>query len=45
MANNKMRILYLMRLLLERTDERHGLTAEGLCFFDDRAIALAALER
>ena len=30
MANNKLKILYLMRLLLERTDERHGLTAEEI---------------
>lgn len=30
MANNKLKILYLMRLFLERTDEKHGLTLEEI---------------
>ena len=30
MANHKLKILYLMRLFLERTDERHGLTLEEI---------------
>lgn len=29
-ANQKIKILYLMRILLERTDENHGLTTEEL---------------
>ena len=30
MANNKLRVLQLMRLLLERTDDKNGLTAEEI---------------
>ncbi len=30
MANQKRRILYLMRLLLEQTDEKCGMTAEEI---------------
>ncbi len=29
-ANQKIKILYLMRILLERTDDDHGLTLEGI---------------
>ena len=32
-------------LILGKAQAKTQLTAEGLCFFDDRAIALAALER
>ena len=29
-ANQKIKILYLMRILLERTDDDHGLTLEEI---------------
>lgn len=41
MANNKLKILYLMRLLLERTDDAHGLSTEEIVkALDDIGISV-----